>query len=225
MGPFSCEECPATFVWKQHLKRHISTKHSNLSLMCQYCGYRSKRKDNMDRHLKTKHAEDVNTGCCNQTSPKKDENIILQVCQAISSTENLRSSDTGMKHYKSSSQQNKFCFAPNIQAFRKSQERNSNQTRKSVIIKNNDTFPQIENSASNEKFLITEYEHSVINDGQILKKLLVSPYFSELYLHSKGMKKSFYSCKEGLLSLRARIKGEEVDNSSSYFIYVERFLQ
>ena len=115
MGPFSCEECPATFVWKQHLKRHISTKHSNLSLICYHCDYRSKRKDNMDRHLKTKHMESINIGSCNQTFPKKEENIILQVSQVNSSTENLQSSDTGMEHYKCSSQQNKLCFAPNIQ--------------------------------------------------------------------------------------------------------------
>ena len=32
-----------------------------------------------------------------------------------------------------------------------------------------------------------------------MKKLLVSPNFSELYLHSKGLKKAYYSCNEMLL--------------------------
>ena len=89
MGPFNCEECPATFVWKQHLKRPISTKHSNLSLTCYHCDYRSKRKDKMDRHLKTKHLDSINTGSCNQSFPKKEGNIILQVSQTISSPENF----------------------------------------------------------------------------------------------------------------------------------------
>ena len=132
---------------------------------------------------------------------KKKENIILQVSQVISSPENLQSPDKGMKLYKSSSQQNKLCFAPNIQA---SQERTSNQTRESVIIKNNDTFLKRENSVSKTTFLITEYEHSVINDGKILKRLLVCPTFSELYLHSKEIKKAYYLCNEGLIFKETR---------------------
>ena len=189
MGPFSCEECPATFVWKQHLKRHISTKHSNLSLICHHCDYRSKRKDNMDRHLKTKHLESINTRYCNQTFLKKEDKIILQVSQFISSPEKLQSSDKETKHYMSSSQQNKIFCIPNLHASHQSQERTTNQPRESVIIKNIDTLPSSENSATNAKFLITEYEHSVINEGNILQRLMVCPTFSEMYLHSKGIKK------------------------------------
>ena len=167
----------------------------------------------MDRHLKTKQLKSKNIGCCNQTFPKKEENIILQVSQAISFIENLQSSDTRMKHYKRSSQQNKLCFAPNIQASCQSQERTIKQTRESVIIKNN-------SNASNATFLVTEYEHSVINEGKMLKKLLVCPKLSEWYLHSKGMKKAYYySCNDGLLGKEIREDDEmEISSESEHEI-------
>ena len=114
-----------------------------------------------------------------ETTQAANDNLNIIGNSRSTPKEKLQSSDPDMKHFKSTSQQNNFRFAPNIQASHKNRESITNQTRKSVI-------KTSENSDLNATFLIPKYSQTVF-DLNIFHLIVI--FFGRLIL--KGSAKLY----------------------------------
>ena len=58
---FYCPYCDVVVSWKDSLKRHILSKHSNnaVDYTCLFCNNKYSSKDSLKRHMKMKHPEEA----------------------------------------------------------------------------------------------------------------------------------------------------------------------
>ena len=52
---FCCDQCESQYTTKDHLKRHILTKHNGLRFPCNHCDYQAKQETNLKMHVESKH--------------------------------------------------------------------------------------------------------------------------------------------------------------------------
>ena len=72
-GMFECDQCESKFLRKDHLKRHIQSKHEGVRYACNQCDYQASYNCDLRRHIQSKH-EGVRYACdqCEYQATQQD---------------------------------------------------------------------------------------------------------------------------------------------------------